>query len=308
MRARYLSLMILVCSALLCGVPNGYGEEDTKSGWQRSMTAIEPPEEPPQIALNPGLDNLEVTTPNWVMAGSQVWLQNVTRASIIPYLAAGDGPHPSVILIPGGGFKFLSMSNEGWLIAERLVAAGVNVFLLKYRVDATPQDPILFQRELMSALTTSSISRDPSLYDQENVRRAREDAQRALVYLREHSAQFRIDPNKLGLLGFSAGAITAIAVALDNRAEEPPDWVGALYGSLIAVDVPRSPPPLFIAMASDDPLFNHEGFGLVTSWHDAGGATELHWYTRGGHGFGAIEQGTTSDRWLNQFLAWLNTL
>ena len=68
------------------------------------------------------------------------------------------------------------------------------------------------------------------------------------------------------------------------------------------------PFPMLIAMASDDPLFNHEGFGLVTSWHDAGGATELHWYTRGGHGFGAIEQGTTSDRWLNQFLAWLNTL
>ena len=72
-----------------------------------------------------------------------------------------------------------------------------------------------------------------------------------------------------------------------------------------SVAPPKDPMPLFVALAADDPLFGNQGFGLIEDWHSAGGATELHWYQGGGHGFGSFTKGTTSDRWFDQFVGWL---
>jgi len=107
------------------------------------------------------------------------------------------------------------------------------------------------------------------------------------------------------MLGFSAGAMTAMAVVLDPDGGDPPAFLGAIYGDLGSVDPPKDPMPLFVAIASDDPLLGHQGFGLIEDWHGAGGSTELHWYQGGGHGFGSFSKGTTSDRWFDQFTAWL---
>ena len=66
-------------------------------------------------------------------------------------------------------------------------------------------------------------------------------------------------------------------------------------------------PPAFIALAADDPLFGKGGFGIVDSWKHSGASVELHYYEKGGHGFGSHHQGTTSDLWLEQFVAWMGS-
>ncbi len=278
-----------------------------KSAWQLSIVQAPTPQEPTAIMLPQLGKTLPVKAANWVKAGEQIWLHNVTEPSITPYLSQSKGPSPAVLLIPGGGFKFVSMSNEGWLLAEKFANAGISTFILKYRVDPTPETPAAFQASLLDAMTQPRIGRGPELYQLDSVVRARLDAATALQYLHDHQQELNIDITRLGVLGFSAGAITAMAVALEDVDVNQPAFVGAIYGSMTAVTPPADPPPLFVAMASDDPLFEHEGFGLIESWHAAGGSTELHWYANGGHGFGARTQHTTSDRWLGQFLAWLES-
>jgi len=74
---------------------------------------------------------------------------------------------------------------------------------------------------------------------------------------------------------------------------------------MLAVTPPPAAPPLFVALAADDPLFGDEGFGLVQSWRDAGCPVEFHFYQSGDHGFGIKHQGTTSDHWIEEFYWWL---
>ena len=134
---------------------------------------------------------------------------------------------------------------------------------------------------------------------------ARADAQTALRLIRSNAARWGVDPGRVGLLGFSAGATTVMATTLANAPDARPDFIAPIYGPMNALTPPPSPQPMFAAMASDDPLFNKQGFGLIESWQKAGGSVEFHYYQGGGHGFGSRAQGTTSDHWFEQFMAWM---
>ena len=76
---------------------------------------------------------------------------------------------------------------------------------------------------------------------------------------------------------------------------------------MVAVTVPAHAPPLFTALALDDPLFGGQGFGVVDSWRKAGRAVEVHGYERGGHGFGVGKPGTSTTMLLPEFLAWMQS-
>jgi acetyl esterase/lipase len=84
-----------------------------------------------------------------------------------------------------------------------------------------------------------------------------------------------------------------------------PAFMANIYGPMTQLDPPTDPPPLFVALAADDPLFGGQGFGLVEGWQRAGGAVELHYYDGGQHGFGSHKKGTTSDLWFDQYVAWM---
>jgi len=107
------------------------------------------------------------------------------------------------------------------------------------------------------------------------------------------------------MIGFSAGAMTSMEVLMTAPDRQAPDFMGYVYGPMSAVDVPDTAPPLFVALAADDPLFGQQGFGLVEAWRRAGAAVELHYYSAGGHGFAAHTRGATSDMWFSQFMDWL---
>jgi acetyl esterase/lipase len=245
-------------------------------------------------------------TEQWSFNGAEWWLRNTNRPSVSVYPATNDSPTgAAALVIPGGGFQFVSMSNEGWPIAQRLAAQGITAVVLKYRTAPTPRSDDDFF-EFMGRLFSGRI--DPESLRAQRARavsEAKADAQLALAWINENAAQYAIDSSRVGILGFSAGAMTAMAVVLDPDGGDPPAFLGAIYGDLGSVAPPKDPMPLFVAIASDDPLLGHQSFGLIEDWHGAGGSTELHWYQGGGHGFGSFSKGTTSDRWFDQFTAWL---
>lgn len=250
---------------------------------------------------------LPVATPSppmapeqWMMFAGQRVARNVSVPTLTPVL-----PDPSqatgaaVIVAPGGGFHMLSMDSEGFEVARRLAANGVAAFVLKYRLIGTPEDPQQFPRamaRIFSGRAGADELDDPL---------AQEDALRAIAWVRAHAADFSVDPAKVGLIGFSAGAITGLAVALGPDASVRPNFVGLIYGPMAPVSVPADAPPLFAALANNDPLFGHKGFGLVESWLSAHRSAELHAYEAGGHGFGMRPQGTTSDGWIDDWMRWL---
>ena len=101
--------------------------------------------------------------------------------------------------------------------------------------------------------------------------------------------------------------MTALQTAVAQDESLRPLFVASIYGPLQARSVAKNPVPLFIAHAQDDKVFRAGDLGLVKSWRNAGGAAELHLFEHGGHGFGAMPQGTPSDHWLDEFYWWMES-
>jgi acetyl esterase/lipase len=133
-----------------------------------------------------------------------------------------------------------------------------------------------------------------------------EDATAAFKLVRARAKEWRIDPTRLGMMGFSAGAGTTMAATLQST-ENKPAFIAPIYGGQKAVEVPADAPPMFVALASDDPLFGNNEYGLITAWKKAGRPVEYHLYQNGGHGFGLGNTGKTSTGWFPQFMIWLES-
>src|SRR6185437_5078068 len=94
------------------------------------------------------------------------------------------------------------------------------------------------------------------------------DARAAFALIRKRSAEWHVDPNRIGMVGFSAGATLTLATTTAGG-EAKPAFIGNIYGPLTPVTVPAEAPPLFIALAADDPFFANAGYGLIDSWKAA---------------------------------------
>lgn len=236
--------------------------------------------------------------------GRETVLRNVTYPTLTPVLPApGKANGTAVIVAPGGGFMMLSMQNEGWRVAQALADRGVTAFVLKYRLNPTDHDDKVWIGTLARLFEPGAKPaeiKDPA---------ATEDAIAALKLVRSRAAQWHIDPTRVGMIGFSAGAITTMNAVLQAPAGDPagraPDFIGYIYGPMTTVSVPASAPPMFAAVAMDDSLFGHGEFSIVSSWYAAKKPVELHAYQSGGHGFGMGKPGTTTTLLMTEFLAWL---
>ncbi|WP_284615026.1 alpha/beta hydrolase [Aquabacterium humicola] len=233
-------------------------------------------------------------------------LRNVGAAALLPVEPApGRGNGRAVLVVPGGGFLFVAVENEGLPVARRLAKAGYTAFVLVYRTRPTTDDDRSFEQGLPRAWQdlAERIQADGDLALHGP---ALDDTRTAMRWLRAHAASFGFDPARLGLLGFSAGARCGRALVAQATAEEMPDSLALVYGGFAAT-VPRAPvPPLFLAQAADDPLFDSGQLAILDDWRRAGQRAELHLYERGGHGFGLRKQGATSDHWFDAYRAWLD--
>ncbi|HVB97605.1 MAG TPA: alpha/beta hydrolase, partial [Chloroflexota bacterium] len=132
------------------------------------------------------------------------------------------------------------------------------------------------------------------------------DGQRAVSVVRQRALEWGIDPDRIGLIGFSAGGAVASGVALRTDVDSRPDFVAPIYGApWDDIAVPTDAPPMFLALASDDDMAVRTSVPLYSKWREAGRSVELHIFSKGGHGFGMRKQGLPSDRWIDLLGDWL---
>lgn len=268
------------------------------------MTPIQTPSQPNAIVLDTGPLPGATASETWYSQYGSQFTRNVTIATLTPFL-----PDPSkatgaaVIVAPGGGFKTLSMDNEGWAVARALADKGVAAFVLKYRLNPTPQGMPAFEqamRAMFSGAARPPVQQDPSQALAPQIA----DARAAFALVRSRAKDFHIDPDRIGMVGFSAGAMLTMATTLYGQ-DAKPAFIGDIYGPMASVQVPADAPPLFVALAADDPLFGNSGFGLVDSWRAAKRPVEFHLFEQGGHGFGMYPKDTTSTGWFDEFVRWM---
>jgi acetyl esterase/lipase len=246
-------------------------------------------------------------------------VENVSQPTLTVYAPKGDNTGVAVIVFPGGGYHELAIDLEGTEVCEWLAAHGITGVLLKYRVPDSGHhwDPQLKRHVLPKAET------------------ALEDAQRTLGLVRYHAAEWKIDPHKIGVLGFSAGGHMVAAIStrwekrlypeVDGADREScrPDFAAALYpGHLwswtpksnpnfdlnpeIASHITNQTPPTFLLQAEDDSVDSvNDSLVYYIALEKAGVAVEMHLFAKGGHAFGMRHTEFAITDWPELFERWL---
>jgi acetyl esterase/lipase len=209
------------------------------------------------------------------------------------------------VVFPGGGYHILAIDLEGTEVCDWLNSAGITCILLKYRVPDSgpyPKSPAALQ-----------------------------DAQRALGIVRSHAADWRIDPHRVGVLGFSAGAHLAAALSthFDQRLYDPvdaadqlscrPDFAVIVYPGYLAladqnfapnpdIVVTDKTPPSFIVQAEDDPVHVENATVYFLALKNVKVPAEMHIYAEGGHGYGLRRTALPVTTWPQSVETWLQTI
>jgi acetyl esterase/lipase len=268
------------------------------------MDPIEDPAEPNAIIL--GTETLENRpTESWFSDRGQRVARNISAATITPYIPQGvkGQKFPAIIILPGGAFSQLSLDNEGWPVGQFFADHGIAAFVLKYRLNESPVDLKEYNKNVVN-IVQAMINGEPR-EDIPTPRFSIEDTKTALALVRKNAQQWPLDTDKIGLIGFSAGAMASLSTVMELSPKDMPTFLALIYGPMTAVDVPAGAPPLFAALASDDPIFGSDGLGLIESWKASSIPAELHFFQNGGHGFGMGIEGTATENWLAQFMRWL---
>jgi len=232
-----------------------------------------------------------------------------TLTVFIPDTPVANGT--GVVICPGGAFQVLSIDQEGYDVARWLNKKGITAFVLKYRLMHTlTDDPV---KELM-AKNPGATSANKKFEEEVRpvVAMAIADAKAAVEYVRKYAAEYKLAPNHIGLIGFSAGGTLAAGVAYNHNPENRPDFVAPIYpylGNFSRDSIPKDAPPMFIAVAADDYFgFDKPSADLYKEWTASKHSAELHIYSKGGHGFGMKKQNLPSDSWIDRFGDWMKLL
>lgn len=270
----------------------------TAPGTQSSPQSSPPANPPAEIDTTTAKDKL--------IAGKPVLrLGNVSTPTITLYAPRGTNSGAAVVVFPGGAYRILAIDLEGTEVCNWLNSAGINCILLKYRVPDSGPYPV------------SSA--------------ALQDAQRALGLVRAHAAEWKIDPSRIGVLGFSAGGHLAAALSthFDQRLYAPvdaadqlscrPDFAVVIYPGYLAladknfaanpeINPTDKTPPTFIVQAEDDPVHVENALVYYRQLKDAKVPAELHLYTKGGHGYGLRRTPDPVTGWTEAATKWLYTI
>lgn len=216
---------------------------------------------------------------------------NVVTPTLTAYLperskATGAG----VIIAPGGAFVALTVSLEGSNLAQWLQQRGIAAFVLKYRIMEKRGEGIPEGMDMDEAGKYGIA-----------------DGIQAIKVVRRHAAEWNVAPDRVGIIGFSAGAMVASGTLLQEDAAARPNFAAMIYGGPFGrmPAIPSKLPPMFLAWAQDDPVALAPVVRFYDALKAAGHKPEAHVFTSGGHGFGMKKQGTTSDHWVEEFYYWL---
>ncbi|PKD19699.1 esterase [Salegentibacter salinarum] len=283
----------------------------TASGMAQDGTIypLETPDEPEAIPLETGGVEDQPAPETWFRQWGDPMARNISTATLTPFLPNPDKANgTTVIVAPGGGFRWLSLGNEGWEVAEALADKGITAFVLKYRLHPTPESLDDFKTSMERPATPPAESSDDTPETRperprSNLSNQLEDAEAAYAMIVERAEEWGVDTTNIGMMGFSAGAGLTMHSTLNSKTMDLA-FIAPIYGGLNEVEVPEDAPAMFNVIAADDFLFFGE-FGLIEAWHKAGKPVEFHLYQNGGHGFGLGNPDRTSNRWFDAFIHWL---
>ena len=231
-------------------------------------------------------------------------ITNVSQPTLAYYPAeAAKNTGATVVVFPGGGYRILAYDLEGTEVCTWLNSIGVNCALVKYRVPFATHYPE----------NTADL----------------EDAQQAMRITRAHAVEWGLDPNRVGVLGFSAGA--HLAVILCNhpdfkRPGEPeheldarPDFALIIYPGYLTdapaldklakgIDPSPSTPPTFLLQAEDDPVHEENVLLYFQALKESKVPAELHIFSQGGHGYGLRPTNLPITHWPALAETWLHTI
>jgi len=225
------------------------------------------------------------------------WVKNINNPTLTVFLPPKDKATGSAIVVcPGGGHRLLVFTAEGIEPAKFLSDMGVAVFVLKYR-----------------------LGRDTSTPSYKIDIHGKEDGCRAMRLVRSRAAEFGIDPNKIGLMGFSAGGEIVDMVtfepdaphhdAIDNASTKP-NFIVQIYPGPLSIpdDIPQDSPPAFLLAANDDACCSPSVVRLLNAYRKAKVPLEVHLYTKGDHGFnmGNRSRLKTINTWPQRLADWLS--
>lgn len=240
-------------------------------------------------------------------------IYDVSTPTVTVFPARGQARRSAVLVFPGGGFKQLAIDLEGSEACDWISARGIVCVLVKYRVPDTNHH---YDEACDCAVTPRRLL-------------ALQDAQRAIRLVRAHAESLRIDPHRIGVLGFSAGGYLVVQTsnivepAYDpedevDRVASRPDFAVALYpGHLCSkggaldpgIKVSRQTPPTFLLQAWDDPTDEVcNSLVYARALDSAGVPTEVHLFARGGHAFGLRPTGHPVDMWPSLLEKWLSEI
>jgi acetyl esterase/lipase len=260
----------------------------------------------PGALPNPAPEGDTTTAKDRLVAGRVVIrIGNVSRPTLTLYAPTGKSTRAAVVVFPGGGYHILAIDLEGTEVCDWLTSVGITCVLLKYRVPDTGPYP------------KSAV--------------ALQDAQRAMGIVRSHAAEWHIDANRIGVLGFSAGGHLAAALSthFDKRLYDPidaadqascrPDFAVIVYPGYLAIaeqnfaanaDIhpTEEAPPSFIVQAEDDPVHVENATVYFLALKNAKVPAEMHLYAQGGHGYGLRRTELPVTGWPPLVEAWLHTI
>jgi acetyl esterase/lipase len=250
------------------------------------------------------------------------YVERVSRPTMTVYSPEGKNTGVAVVVLPGGGFQFLSIDIEGTEACDWLTSKGITCVLLKYRVpDSGPHGNEQCKCQVNPKAPT-----------------ALQDMQRTVGLVRFHAAEWHIDPHKVGVLGFSAGGYLVAAIStqfsqrlyplVDAADKEScrPDFAMAIYpGHLCewpghpcsnrsfelnpSIPVTRETPPTFLLQNEDDHVDNvNDSLVYYIALKNAGVPVEMHLYTEGGHAFGLRPTNLPVTHWPQFAQKWLATI
>lgn len=223
-------------------------------------------------------------------------IAGIHRPSLTPYLPAKEkATGAAVIVLPGGGHRYLAIDNEGHSVARWLRDHGIAAFVLKYRL----------AREEGSTYTVEG--------------HALPDVQRALRLVKSRAREWQLDPLRVGLMGFSAGGQLASHAALRfdagtkdaqdliERESSRPAFQALLYSGSVPPETPVPPdaPPAFLCVAADDATPARTSLEIFQKLRAAQIGAELHVYAQGGHGFGMRDRPLSVTGWPRRFHEWM---
>jgi acetyl esterase/lipase len=220
---------------------------------------------------------------------------NVSRPTLTvhqPQQANGT----AVVICPGGGFRQLSIDHEGHEVAKFLNRLGVTAFVLKYRVYRTSEGETAsaaMLAERRAGVIPLSVA----------------DGREAVRLVRARAKEWSLRPDRIGIMGFSAGGYVTAALALVHDEASRPDFAIPVYGALPPdAKAPARPMPLFLLHADDDPTVKPEltSIRLYSMWKQVQAPAELHIYAKGGHGFGIRKTNHAVDSWPERLREWMS--